>query len=186
MTGVSITATLTDEEALARLGELVARMERPEGFYRNVGEHMVDVSVAGAFDQERAPDGAPWAPLAPSTVRKRKAAGPILRLRGHLRGSISYRVEAEGVRIGTPSPYAAIHQLGGRIEREPRQGVVRFARNAKSGRRFVSRRHKGHVEQTVQVGAYVIEIPARPFLGVSAADEARILRLAEIWLVAHD
>ena len=48
---------------------------------REIAGHLAD-SVADSFDREQAPDGAPWKPLEPQTVRERHrqgyAAGPIL------------------------------------------------------------------------------------------------------------
>ncbi len=192
MTGVSIRATIRDGELLAALQGLVGRMERPEGFYRNVGEHMLR-STRRNFEQEQAPDGRQWAPLRPSTVRKRGAKGPILTLKGDLRGSVSYAATPEGVTIGTGAIYAAIHQLGGRIEREGAIREVRFrvdrrGERLRDGRgllRFAGRRQRAASELAV-VRPYAIDIPARPFLGVSADDERAILAIAARWLATDD
>lgn len=186
MTGVSLTATIDDREVLGTLMGLVGRMERPEGFTKNVGEHMLR-STRRNFQDQKAPDGTPWAPLARSTVRKRGSATPILTLKGYLRGSINYQASAERVTIGTAAVYAAIHQLGGRIEREGRIAEITQERDEATGKlgRFARRGAQGAVASQVQVGPYHIDIPARPFLGVSAADQVAILRIAKAWLKAE-
>lgn len=48
MTGISFTAELQGKEA-RELAELVARMDRPIGFYKAVGEHLVN-STADNFE----------------------------------------------------------------------------------------------------------------------------------------
>lgn len=187
MTGVSLTATIDDREILGALMDMVERMDRPEGFYRNVGEHMLR-STRKNFQDQKAPGGTPWKPLAKSTVRKRKSASPILTVKGYLRGSINYAATPQGVTIGTAAIYAAIHQLGGRIERDGRFGEVWRDRDPETGKRgnlFARRGAKGAAPELVAIGPHHIDIPARPFLGVSAEDEKAILRIAKAWLRAE-
>ncbi|GAA0300426.1 phage virion morphogenesis protein [Rhodovulum strictum] len=160
MTGVTMTVTVDDLEARERLRALVERIENPEGFYGHVGEIIVQ-STKRNFQSESAPDGTPWAAHAPSTIRQRIRRGqvPITKLRRNGFGQTLYnqlnaRPLAEGVTVGTPMPYGAIHQLGGTIRREARSGRL-FGR------------------ENVSVQAYTTTIPARPYLGLSADDWLR-------------
>lgn len=116
MTGISYIVTLKDDAPRAAMAALIRRMENAHGFYKNVGEHLVN-SVQDNFDTERAPDGTPWKTLSAVTLERREAEGhagsPILRISGALAGSINYRPSDEDVRVGTSLVYAAIHHFGG-------------------------------------------------------------------------
>lgn len=116
MTGISYKTTIDDAHMRAKLEELIDRMENPEGFYKNVGEHLLN-SVGDNFDNEESPEGEKWKTLSDVTVGRREAAGhgpiPILRVSGALRGSINSQVSSEDVRIGSSLVYAAIQHFGG-------------------------------------------------------------------------
>lgn len=65
-----------------------------------------------------------------------------------------------------------------------RQGKI-FRRRLKDGtlgRRFAKRKNKSSVATDVKIGAHLITIPARPFLGLSATDGIDIIDLAQRWL----
>ncbi|MEI2806244.1 MAG: phage virion morphogenesis protein [Albidovulum sp.] len=189
MTGFSIRIEVDDAKARRNLEELLARMANPRPFYQAVGNLLV-ASVGRNFQREAGPDGAPWTPLRPATIRKRQRRGlsglAILRERGRLAGSIFHQVEEGGVRIGVPSGirYGAIHQFGGTIDMAPRTGRIyrrQFA-DGSFGRRFAKKKNKTSVATEVVVGAHRITIPARPFLGIGPEDEADIIEAARRWL----
>ena len=109
----------------------------------DIGEELLQ-STDARFRREQGPDGAPWAPLKPATLRqKKRTKRPFILqeegLRGGLRGSINYRIHGTQLSLGSPLPYARIHQLGGQAG-------------------------QGHA----------VRIPARPYLGVSEDDQAAI------------
>jgi len=116
MTGISYKTTIDDADMRAKLAELIDRMERPRGFYVNVGEHLLN-SVGDNFDKEQAPDGSPWATISSVTVERREAAGhgptPILRVTGTLRGSFNYEASDTEVRVGSAAVQAAMMHFGG-------------------------------------------------------------------------
>ncbi len=187
MTGISISVNLTDTEAADRLRELVERMDRREGFYKVVGERLL-ASTKKRFAQERDPNGAPWTPLKPATIkgRIRKGQNPagILRARGYLAGSINKAATQDEVRIGSPSDYAAIHQLGGTIKKAARTAKIYRAENKDGtlGRRFVKAKLKKARATEVTIPAHSITIPSRPYIGISADDADGIYRHAVRWL----
>ena len=82
---------------------------------REIAGHLED-SAAESFEQESAPDGAPWAPLAESTKKDRRRRGyrdgPILERSGDLGASITSDSDATSAVAGTNFAYAARHQLG--------------------------------------------------------------------------
>lgn len=186
MTGISFRAELDATEAQNRLHQLVKLMDQRRPFFAAVGEQLV-LSAGRNFKAQAAPDGTPWTPLKPATIKARARRGrskiSILRDRGLLAGSINYQATDDEVRIGSPVEYAAIHQLGGEIEKQERTAQIfrRKGKDGKLGRRFVKKK-KANVVTDVSIGAHAINIPARPFLGISPADEAEIFDAAERWL----
>lgn len=121
MTGISYKTTINDADMREKLAELIGRMENARGFYKNVGDHLLN-SVGENFENETAPDGTRWKTLSAVTrdLRARKygnAPVTILRASGALRGSINAAASDTDVRIGSALPYAAIHQLGGEAGR---------------------------------------------------------------------
>lgn len=186
MTGISITAELDATEAQQRLRAMITLMDRKKPFFDDVGNLLI-ASVGRRFKAERAPDGTPWAPLKPATIRSRirrkRSPEGILRDYGHLEGSINAQTTDDEVRVGSPDEHAAIHQLGGTIEMPGRAAKIyrRKDRKGQVGRRFVKKSTANHVTDAA-IPAYSITIPARPFLGISAEDQTDIMAAAERWL----
>lgn len=189
MAGTSIRVEINDAEARRNLDDLLARMGNPRPFFESVGIALVG-STLRRFKAQVRPDGAPWTPLKPATIKARQKRGrsaiAILRESGDLAGSIISQVEEDGVRIGSAGdiPYARIHQSGGTVQKPARPGRI-FRRQAKDGtfgRRFAKRKLKTSAATEVSIPAHSITIPARPFLGVSAEDETEIIGLARRWL----
>ena len=98
--------------------------------------------------EKTSPDGAAW--------KANRAGTSILKRAGHLLASIHYRVMGNGVRIGSGLVYAAIHQFGGTI-------------TPKNASKLVFKGLDGAL-----VFASQVTIPARPYLGVSAANRAEL------------
>lgn len=59
----------------------------------------IKATAARCFAQRVAPDGVPWAPLAPSTIKKRKPNGALER-------SVFATAHSGGVRFGASADYA--------------------------------------------------------------------------------
>jgi len=96
----------------------VARIprERGRGVMKRIGAEMVR-SVHLNFAHEEAPDGTPWRPLKPETIR-RKGSSRILFDKGHLLGSIQvvsvdWNHVAVGPASGTEQLKGKVHQLWG-------------------------------------------------------------------------
>lgn len=183
MTGIIIHAELHDAEAQAALQALLDRMAHRRPFFAAVGERLLASSM-DRFRTQTGPDGVPWVSLRPATVRARTRKGqlPLTILRSNskgkigssLAGSIHYIASDDDVQIGSPLPYAGIHQQGGTIEKpEGSRYMV--------GRRFARRDQGGG--RDVKIRAHSITIPARPYLGFTTADEEGVLEDAEDWLM---
>ena len=165
MAGVAIHFDLQGLKAvqarLDRLGELGATELRP--LLEEIGETVAS-QTKQRFDDQTAPDGTAWAP----SQRATDDDGQILVDKGILKNAIGYQVGSGQVQIGTNVVYGAVHQLGSadepvKVPAHQRRITQAFGREL----RF---------PVWVDVGAYsfVQNIPARPYLGLSDADEAEI------------
>ena len=113
MSGTFLEIDLNTADLEKALEGFAQRMDNLDPVYKNWGEAL-DQSHRQRFRDEKAPDGTPWAPLSPSTL-KRKRGHKILQEfgeRGGLLGSLHYQV-SDGLHYGTDKPYGAIHQHGG-------------------------------------------------------------------------
>lgn len=186
-------ARLDDAAARQRLADLIERLEDKTGFLNDVGDELLH-STRDRFVSQQDPDGKPWKPLSRATIRERERAGKtpiqILTRNSYMRSSLNKRVDGDTLSIGTPVPYGAIHQLGGTISRPAREGVVyRHVswKSQKMDNRFAPKKGgkgqpKANFVQKVERKAYEISMPARPFLGLSKADQAAIINIASDWL----
>lgn len=166
--------------ALARLDQLG---RSPRRLWQAVGAYG-EASTRLRFRNQVGPDGTPWKP----SKRVRKGGGKTLVLSARLLRSFSHQVRADGVSWGTNVVYARIHQEGGEIQRAAYSSWARLRTDAsgtllrqKSADNlavFAKATHKRVRVQRYTVDAHTIKMPARPFLGVNAADAAEIMRLA--------
>ncbi len=103
----------------------------------------------------------------------------------YLRSGIHYQVTGDAkVEVGSNTKYAAIHQLGGTIEIPARQVMVRY--RSLAGRvLFADKKHKRATERQVTIPAHQVSIPARPFLGISSADDREIRGIVLDWVVGR-
>lgn len=104
--------TVTDQ-ASALLAALGARLEHPQPIYEAAA--LAIVALTQRAFVEPGVRAAPWAPLAPATLRGRRAATyktALLRRSGLLfRSWRTAATDAEGA-VVTDRPYAAFHQFG--------------------------------------------------------------------------
>ncbi|MDR2187030.1 MAG: phage virion morphogenesis protein [Azonexus sp.] len=107
------------------------------------------------FHTETGPDGVKWQP----SLRAQISGGRTLTKDGHLGDSVSASHSADFAEWGVNRPYAAIHQFGGVI-RPKKKAALRFAL---AGGGFA----------TVKS----VNMPARPYLGLSDEDRQSILAL---------
>jgi phage gpG-like protein len=131
---------LGDKPVARRLGRIKHNVENWDDVWPEVAQHL----AAGAkkqFDSHGMYGSGGWAPLAPSTLARKRALGQpadILRATGRLEDSLTVPSHNEHVEIelgdslwwGTLVPYAKYHQQGsGRLPRrrpvEPPEGSRR-------------------------------------------------------------
>jgi phage virion morphogenesis protein len=180
MAGTSITITDTATPVVNRL---IAVATQPAAMMRDIAGYLL-FSTQRRFETETGPDGKKWPPLKPRTAaaragRKVRGTDHILRDTTRLYQSLISASDATSAQVGTNVEYAAIHQFGGAIAMPARAGRVTFKKiRGKRGVRFVRTGTKDATVQDVAIGAHAINMPARPFLGINADDQAEIETIA--------
>lgn len=119
-------------------------------------------SAIDRFEKEQAPDGTPWAP----SIRAKEEGGKTLTDSSRLRSSITSNPSASSVEVGTNVIYGGAHQDGITITAKTERGLA-FSLPGDLGFRRVMQ----------------VELPARPFLGLSSDDEAELLAQTEDYAV---
>ena len=146
--------------AIEHLSGLVDAINDPSPLLAELGEYGLR-STRARFKTQTAPDGTAWAALQPWYQKdKRRNKNRILTLNGYLRGQMTWQLVGDRtVEIGSNLPYAAVHQFGATIK--PRAAKVLIFR--------------GHAAKSVT-------IPARPYLGLSDADQNELVERTLDWL----
>lgn len=163
------------------LAAMVARARNLSPAMRTIAGYLA-ASVEDNFAAQGRP---PWTPLAPSTIKARKAKGywpgKILQRRGELAASVQQGHSDTAAWAGSNKKYAAVHQFGDTITIPARTVQVhlrKVSRGKHKGRSlFASRRQRGQGNVTTRsksIPAYQVTIPARPFLRVTRQDTERI------------
>lgn len=152
---VTMTLTLDDAHLDEGLADAIRAASDMTPLMRRIGA-VLETSVSRRFERSEGPGGEAW----PVSIRAREEGGKTLVDSTRLRDSIVSEAEPRAVEIGTNVPYAATHQFGAFIEpvEADTDGAAKLA--------FVVGGRLVVVDQ--------VEIPARPFLGFDAADEADI------------
>ena len=98
-----------------RLRRLERRVEDPRDVMAVIGADLME-RVEEGFENEHDPYGQPWKPLAPATLKRRRAGGvgaKILQDTGVMRRSLNYRVAGRNaVAVGFSDKKAPWHQDG--------------------------------------------------------------------------
>lgn len=128
---------------------------------QEIGEYLV-VSTKDRFPSGKAPDGSPWAAKSQTTIARYLAQGdrvdnrPLFGPSGQLSSTIHYRAGRDQVAVGSALIYSAVMQFGA--------GQGAFGATSRGS--------------PIPWG----DIPARPFLGLSDADEGALIDIVEEYL----
>jgi phage virion morphogenesis protein len=127
LAGVNLSAQLTGvSELVDTLNQLMNKTRNLQPALAQVGEYLLE-SHQARFQLEVAPDGTPWAPLAPQTLARKNGENRILQDQGTLRDTLSYDATAAELTFGSNLEYAATHQFGREedgIESRPFIGIT--------------------------------------------------------------
>lgn len=159
----------------------------PAPMLRDIGEYLM-IAHDQRFASQASPDGTPWLALSPAYLkRKKKNRDKILVLDGFLKNTLRYQVSNNELLFGTNRIYGAMMHFGGSIDVAARSQQAYFRQDGKTGdvgNQFVSKR-KSNFAQWVTIGAYTIQIPARPWLGISDDDNYAIAGIATRYLMPN-
>ena len=159
-----ITIEIKDDEISAALARLSASLADMRPAMMDIGEALLRTTLQ-RFDEGVSPDGVPWAPKSPVTLRAYAAKGygsperPLFGPSGTLSSGFAYEASPYSLIFGTTAPskdYAATMQFGavqGSFGRTKRNGPIPWG-----------------------------NIPARPFLGFSDGDRENILDILNEYL----
>lgn len=153
MAGAMLDVTVDDSLVGKSLEELARRLGDLTTPFNDIGEYLHQ-STDDRFSKKVAPDGSPWAPLSAVTLARKKGPG-ILREKGTLQDTLRKQVTSTELAFGTDRPYGAVHQLG---QKKGASGKV--------------------IGHPIPWG----DIPARPYLGLSAEDETEVLSIIHEYL----
>lgn len=149
-------------EIEARLGDLVAAFADLTPLMDGFGVYLEGATI-DRFDTESAPDGTSWEP----SQRAKKDGGKTLTDSAQLRSSITSQANSSSVRVGSNKIYAGVHQFG-----------FNETVTVKAHRRTIHQAFGLSLSQPVSFDVPAFErlsaIPARPYLGLSADDEAEL------------
>ena len=161
MAGAAVELGLREIEGLARIlnGVKLGPKDRVQ-LLKDIGVEM-EAQTQERFDAQKDTEGNPWKELAQKTrdcyTQNGLGGGSLLVQGGGLRDSVESRVSGSwSVLVGATKIYAAIHQFGGEIA--PKNAPYLFVPGY------------GKLKK--------VNIPARPYLGVSARDAADIAAVA--------
>ena len=181
MAGTRITIDKEELQRLSAFMDVQAKLDT-SGLMSRLGEYLLK-STQDRFKSQTSPDGEPWAPLQQRYAKRKKYnKDKVLTLRGYLRSYIHYQIpNAQTVVVGSNQKYAAIHQFGGEIDKPERQATARY--RSVAGRVLFAK--KSHTRGVKENGAHQVKIPARPFLGISAADDRELQEIIREWVIGQ-
>lgn len=199
---MSVQTRFDDSRLLSGLDAIQRRLGQMRPALLDVGAAMLQ-STQARFQSETAPDGTPWVALSPRYARwkaKRGLSNKKLQLRGYLFGSLAYQATDSSLVLGSAVKYARIHQLGGRVSIPGRTGSVRLRTDRKgellrqtddqgeaigNGKLavFAKKSHKQAALRVYLQGGYDVEIPARPYLGMSDQDYSTAAEIIGSYLI---
>ncbi len=145
-----------DRLIVSRIRALIAFGKNPTPAMRDIASYG-EASTRERFSTQIGPDGQRWKP----SLRAQLRGGKTLTKDGHLGDSITHNFDSKSAEWGTNRIYARIHQFGGVIEPKAKPSL----RFQLAGGAFVSTKK--------------VTMPARPFVGINAADENEILNLLQ-------
>lgn len=190
----SITVRLDSAPVLARLSEIARRVNDLSPAMKSIGERIAE-STRERFASSTGPDGQKWKPLAPATVLAR-----LMEMSGHFAAYTNLKTRKEGrVRVGDKKGYfdksgqvagkgaLALANMRPLVDTGALQDTIRYqltpgGKGVEIGTNRFSNDADGGWEGGAavhQFGSRDGNIPARPFLGLSASDERGVLDILD-------
>jgi len=174
MAGVTI--QVDDAGVRQALGTLLARVQDPQPALRSLGEALLN-STKARFRAQRGPDGAAWKPNSDVT---------LLRYLTSRKGTLSKRKTATGGRTLTQKGAKALGAKAILYDRGRLFGTLRYQVSRDSLAVGTDRRYGAMMQfggSRTQYPHLWGDIPARPYLGLSAADRDTTLAIFRRFLL---
>ncbi|KLV09660.1 hypothetical protein ABT56_00385 [Photobacterium aquae] len=107
-----------------QLKDVADKISNLQPLYDQIGEYLLTVHH-NRWRLQQSPQGLPWQPLA-SNYKQRKPVNQqwILVLNDHLRQSLTYWYDEQGLAFGTALEYGAIHHYGGQQDMPPHLAAI--------------------------------------------------------------
>lgn len=146
---------IDDQTVLDALRKLQAAGSDLRPAFQDIGEYLI-VATRRRFAEGKAPDGTPWAPNSPATLKRKRDPRPLIGETRRLGREFSYRAGNAMIEFGSSLEYSAVQQIGAR---------------------------KGQFGRTSR-GAPIPwgDIPERPYIGLSEADRLALLGILQGYL----
>lgn len=126
-------------------------------------------------DEKTAPDGSKWQDWSEGYAKTRHGNQSLLMGDGDLLDSIQYLVKGNHVHIGSPLPYAGVHQDGF-------SGSVTVSAHTRRIKQAFGKALSFPVYQNVSAFTRAMEIPQREFLGLSSDNKRELLSvICDFW-----
>jgi len=129
MAGSFVSVDIRGQKQVAQaLNRLLKQGGDLEPAFRDIGEYLLE-STQQRFIDQQAPDGEPWEPLSPQTLKNKKRQDRVLTETGTLADTLNYQLGNNQLMLGSNLEYAATHQFGREadgIPARPFLGVAPF------------------------------------------------------------
>lgn len=170
---IALEYSLEDLEAKAGLKQLKKRLSKPEQALKECGLVLLR-SIAKTFKAGGRP--VRWKP----SKRAKAVGGKTLIKTAQLKNSITMRVSDKTLTVGTSVKYAAIHDLGGRINKnvtvkKHRRYMTKAFGKPIAGREVLVKSHQRKMD---------IDMPQREFLVVQDSDHRIFKRIFQDHLLS--
>jgi phage virion morphogenesis protein len=161
---MAITFTADDRGVQQALHDKIARLTRPRPLLLSIGAHLEE-STKMRFREAKAPDGTRWAPNTRVTIER------YLGERGGY--GKTGKINAKGTALATAKQplTGATRLLGTQIVHQADDSVLQVGSN----RIYAAVQQFGATQGSLGGGAPWGDIPARPYLGLSAQDRSWML-----------
>jgi len=127
MAGAFIEVSVVGASAIANaLNQLLQQSGNLNPALADIGEYLLD-STQQRFVDQQAPDGTPWDPVSPKTLKKKKRKDRVLTETGTLADTLNYQLGANQLMLGSNLEYAATHQFGREADGMPARPFLGIA-----------------------------------------------------------
>lgn len=169
---------VTGLEELQRYEELIATLGDPKHkaeLLDAMGAVVESQTRRRIADEKESPSGQRWDDWSPQYAKTRHGNQSLLRGSGELLDSITYVVQRNQVRIGSPLPYSGVHQDGF-------SGSVQVDAHTRLITQAFGKALAFPVYQSVGAFTRQMNIPQREFLGLSRDNQQEVFAvIGDFW-----